>query len=142
MLVENIRDPGIQPGRGLSEALAAAGIDAGELAQQAGLGRAEGRNGPPSRGGKGGPGGGQGANGPDSVAVQPLQSVVEQLQEASAASETDEDFTSLLLQQYGRGWFRHHVFRHHAAHVGFPRLTLRDYIVGSTIWSPAIKAPS
>jgi len=69
------------------------GIDAKALGDQAGggLGGAGGR-------GKGGPppaGAGQGAKGLDSAAIETLQSVVEQLQEAT---ETEEDFSLVLLE--------------------------------------------
>ena len=99
-LVAQIKDVGLQPGRGLSEALGSVGIDARGLAQQAGLGDqggpGGGKGGP---GGVGGPGGGPGAKGPDSAAVQTLQSVVEQLKASMSDGDSEEDFAALLLQK-------------------------------------------
>ncbi|WP_299922840.1 hypothetical protein [uncultured Pelagimonas sp.] len=110
-VVEAIKELGVQPGRGLAQALNGLGIDARELAQKAGLG-APGEGGPGGGKGSGGPGGGGGpggpgrpggsggAQGPDSAAVQTLQSVVEQLQESLSESDDDTtDFTSLLLEK-------------------------------------------
>ncbi len=113
-VVEAIKELGLQPGRGLAQALSGAGIDARELAQQAGLGApgeggtggGKGQGGPGGSGGGGrpggpnGPGGSGGVQGPDSAAVQTLQSVVEQLQDALSESDDDTtDFTSLLLEK-------------------------------------------
>ncbi|MEP2920765.1 hypothetical protein [Sulfitobacter sp.] len=92
-LVSQIDELGIEAGRDLTAALGSVGIDAKALGDQAG-------GGPGGAGGrgKGGPppaGAGQGAKGPDSAAIETLQSVVEQLQEAT---ETEEDFSLVLLE--------------------------------------------
>lgn len=109
-LVNEIKELGLQQNRGLAEALGSAGIDVGELAQQAGIaapggqggagGPPGGAGGPPG-GGKGGPpggGGAQGAKGPDSAAVQTMQSIVDELQEAASDSD-EEDFSTLLIER-------------------------------------------
>lgn len=111
-LVSEIKDLGISAGKDLTSALASAGLDARELADQAGLsgtggpggsggpgGPGGGKGGPGGPGGPGGAGGGQSASGPDSAAVQTLQSVVEQLQETYSEEDSEEDFTTLLLQE-------------------------------------------
>lgn len=82
-IVAQIKELGIAPGSGLSDALAAAGIDARDLADQAGIGGGpNGKSGPP-------PGGGEGRGTVNSDAVALIAEVLESM-------ETDESETSFI----------------------------------------------
>ncbi|MCG3268868.1 hypothetical protein [Yoonia sp. I 8.24] len=91
-IVSQIEELGIAKGQGLASALGDAGIDARGLAEQAGIGGAEGNGGrpPPPPGG--------GPKGPDEASISTLQSVVEQLQASVDASDEDVDFGTMLTQ--------------------------------------------
>jgi len=99
-LVSDIQDLGIQKGHALTEALSDAGIDANQLAEQAGI---AGRDKPTGPGGPGGgPGGGGGPSGAEaskgnSAAIETLQSIVDQLQE-TATDDDDLSFSEQLAQ--------------------------------------------
>ncbi|SNR61416.1 hypothetical protein [Puniceibacterium sediminis] len=111
-LVTSIRELGIKAGSGLADALGAAGIDAGDLAQKAGIGGPGGppggKGGPggPPPGGKGGPppGGGQGAKGVESV-DEAVVSLIKDAAEAYEASEDEEssfaDILAAKLEEAG-----------------------------------------
>jgi hypothetical protein len=92
-IVSQIEELGIAKGQGLASALGDVGIDARDLAEQAGIGSAEGngdRPPPPPPGG--------GPKGPDEAAISTLQPVVEQLQASVDASDEDVDFETMLTQ--------------------------------------------
>lgn len=106
-LVSGIQEAGISEGRGLAQALGAAGIDARGLAEQAGLGPkgaggaagpegAAGGGRPPGGGGgpggAGGPQGGSPTEGADEASVQIMQSIVDQLSEYTE----EEDYQNIL----------------------------------------------
>ncbi|PYG31677.1 hypothetical protein [Pelagimonas varians] len=114
-IVAGIRELEISSGKGLATALAEAGIDAGNLAEKAGLlkphgglegggpqdgaGRPGGAGGPPGGGGR--PGGASGkegsGTGANSVAVEVLNSVLETMAEEDDSST--DTFQALLAEQ-------------------------------------------
>lgn len=103
-LVATIKELGISPGSGLTEALASAGIDARELADQAGIkGGGPGGNGPPGGPGAGGPPPG-GGGGPDGVGGASSSSgvddailtLIQEAAESYAETETEETFAEIL----------------------------------------------
>ncbi|MEP2642784.1 hypothetical protein [Roseobacter sp.] len=92
-LVSTIKELGIAPSAGLAKALSEAGIDARELAEQAGI----------SGGGPGGPGGGPGGPGrPDgqsgssSGVDEAVLSLIQEATESYEASEIEESFADIL----------------------------------------------
>lgn len=100
-LVAGIQDLGIRPGQALREALARSGIEARDLADQAGISSGGG----PERPGRGGgsdnsahgPGAGQARGGINPAAVEVLESVLEALE--SKELTTAEEFQEFLLEQ-------------------------------------------
>ncbi len=91
-IVSGISELGITPGEELAEALSGFGVDARELADQAGVGRPEGP--PPGGGGKGGGGGEGETSSVNEVALSVLESVLESMEEDDEI--TSEEFQELL----------------------------------------------
>lgn len=103
-LVSAIKEMGITAGSGLTDALAGAGIDARELADQAGIGGGGpsgaggppgGAGGPPGGGGPGGPGGGGGGSAVSEV-DEAVLSLVQEAVDSYAESDTEESFADIL----------------------------------------------
>ncbi len=92
-IVSGIQELGIQPGKALGDALGTAGINARDLASQAGIAP----KGPPPPGGPGGGQGGGQTGGVNEAAVEVLESVLEAL-ESDELTSADE-FQAYLQEQ-------------------------------------------